>query len=300
MKQKIIYFLFFGLLVFVSFNKHSKDKAHSYHGVIWSDAAGYYVYNPIWFIYGNDASKFPQSIAFNCGDGFKTDSISNNVITKYPCGVAMMEAPFFLIAHALAKPMGFEANGFSKIYSYLLYISGVFYCFWGLYFISNFLKNYFNNLIAYLTPILFLASSNLFYYTIDAPGMSHIYSFFLFSLSLYISQKIIQKQKLKWFILLFVCFALIILIRPTNIIFTLVPFFYFINSKQDFLNRIKIFFQNKAYILIGILLSLMVITPQLLYWKNISGNYISYSYTNEGFSNWKNPVFFKGWFSINN
>ncbi len=62
LKPKIFLLLIFPLAIFLSFNKHSKDKINTYHGVLWADAAGYYVYQPIWFIYGNNARNFPDNI----------------------------------------------------------------------------------------------------------------------------------------------------------------------------------------------------------------------------------------------
>ena len=79
LKSTLFLLLLFPICLFLSFNKHSKDKANSYHGVIWADAAGYYVYQPMWFIYGNNASAFPDSIDINSGNGFQLDHINNKI-----------------------------------------------------------------------------------------------------------------------------------------------------------------------------------------------------------------------------
>lgn len=299
-KERFIFITLFLLCVFLTFNKHSKDKANTYHGVIWADAAGYYVYAPMWFIYGNQATDFPDSIEVKTGNGFQLDLINNKVNTKYFCGTALLETPFFLTSHLLAKPFGYKADGFSKIYSFGLFFSGIFYCCMGLFFLSKFLTRHFSPIISVIAPLLFLAGSNLYYYAIDAPGMSHVYSFFLFSAIIYLTPFILTKSNFKYY-LLFFCFLIIaVLTRPTNILIGLFPFFYSIKNKNDFFVRIHYLLKNKAFIIISLLLSLFLLIPQLLYWYSKTGNLIIYSYENESFTFWKNPKLLEVWFSTNN
>ncbi len=300
LKPKIFLLLIFPLALFLSFNKHSKDKINTYHGVIWADAAGYYVYQPIWFIYGNNASKFPIGIGDKTGNGFQLDSINNRVATKYPSGSAILQTPFFLTCHLLAKPLGYEADGFSKIYSFGLYFSGIFYCCIGLFLLSKFLALHFRPLISFISPLLFFAGSNLYYYSIDMPGMSHVYSFFLFSSIIYLTPYITSKSNFNYYLLFYCCIILVLLTRPTNILLGLFPFFYNIKSKVDFFARIRFLFFNKLKITIAVLLAFLLAIPQFLYWHKTTGHFITYSYGNESFSFWKNPQLVEVWFSTNN
>lgn len=300
LKPQIFLLFILPLSIFLSFNKHSKDKINTYHGVIWADAAGYFVYQPMWFIYGNNAGNFPDSIDVKTGNGFQLDFINNKIITKYTCGVAILETPFFLISHVLSKPFGFKADGFSKIYSFGLYFSGIFYCCLGLFFLSKFLARHFRPLISVLAPFLFLAGSNLYYYSIDTPGMSHVYSFFLCCLIIYLTPLITTKINSKYYSLFFCCLILVILIRPTNILIGLFPLFYNIKSKYDFLNRIRFFLSNKLLIAITALVPLIFLIPQFQYWYASTGKIITYSYGTESFIFWRNPKILEVWFSTNN
>src|ERR1035437_6489523 len=108
MKKISIGLLIFFILLFLAFNKHSKDNYHSYQSVIWADAAGYHVYNPIWFIYGNNFHDFPQDIISKTGRGFSFDQRTGRVVTKYTSGVAILQSPFFLCAHFLSGILGFQ------------------------------------------------------------------------------------------------------------------------------------------------------------------------------------------------
>lgn len=300
LKPKIFLILLLPLCLFLTFNKHSKDKANSYHGVIWSDAAGYYVYNPIWFIYGNDASAFPDSIETQTGNGFSLNFQTNKVITKYPSGVAILQTPFFLTAHLLAEPLGYKADGFSRIYSFGLFFAGIIYCCLGLFFLSTFLSQFFSPTISIAAPLLFLAGTNLFYYTIDAPGMSHVYSFFLFSLIIYLSPVITSQPTPKYYLLFFACLFLVALTRPTNVLIGLFPLFFHLNNKKEIIDRLKFMLKQKVALLFSILLALVFLLPQLLYWKSTTGNFLSYSYGNEGFDFLTNPKLLEVWFSANN
>ncbi|MDF2436430.1 MAG: hypothetical protein K0Q95_806 [Bacteroidota bacterium] len=293
------HFLFFllPLCIFLTFNKHAHDKKGSYHGVIWADAAGYYVHLPIWFVYRNDAKAFPDNITEQTGHGFRIDSLNNKIITKYYCGTAMMMSPFFLTAHVLAEPLGFEADGFSKIYSYSLYFSGIVYCCLGLFLLSVFLQKHFSTSIALLSSFILFISTNLFYYAIDAPGMSHIYSFFLVSLFLYSTQKLLGEEKLIYYIFFFLAFVLAVLTRPTNAIIILFPLFY---ENGAFVKRSRVLVKNSLKVAISIVLGILCLLPQLFYFKSISGSYFTYPYGQETFSNLGHPHILETWFSPNN
>lgn len=295
-----IFLILLPLCLFLTFNKHSKDKANSYHGVIWSDAAGYYVYNPMWFIYGNNATAFPDSIETQTGNGFSFDTEHNKVITKYPSGVAILQAPFFLTAHLLAEPLGYKADGFSRIYSFALFFAGIIYCCLGLFFLSTYLSRYIPSTIAIIAPLLFLAGTNLFYYSIDAPGMSHVYSFFLFSLIIYLSPILTSRPDFKYYILFFICLCLVALTRPTNVLIGLFPLFFHLNNKAEISQRIKFILQQKVALFFSVLIAFVFALPQLFYWKSTMGKFIAYSYGNEGFDFLTNPKLLEVWFAANN
>ena len=300
LKPKTILLFILPLCIFLTFNKHSKDRANTYHGVIWADAAGYYIHQPIWFIYGNDAKAFPKNIELNTGNGFYLDTATNKVITKYPCGVAILQTPFFLASHFLAKVFHFEADGFSKIYSYGLYFAGIVYCCLGLFLLSRFLSQHFSPAVSVIAPLLFLAGTNLFYYSIDAPGMSHVYSFFLFCLIIYLTPTLTTKPRFSIFLLFFCCVTLATLTRPTNILIVLFPFFYNIKNKSEFVERILLFLKNKFVVLGTLLIASFLTLPQILYWNSTTGKLISYSYGNESVIFWNNPKLLEIWFCTNN
>lgn len=303
MKKQLIYFgyiCFFALLVFLTFNKHSKSKNLDYHSEIWADKAGYYVYLPAAFKYSFNTTSFPDSIDKKTGNGFILDYSNNKVLTKYTYGVSLMQLPFFCIADFLAKPLGFKSNGFSKIYRWGIDFAAVFYVFFGLIFLKKYLRFRFNAKISFLVPIILFFGTNLYYYSIDETGMSHVYSFFLFSYFLYFIQKtkFLSKQSLWKYLMFGFLVGLIVLIRPTNILFLSCFIFLDIKYFPELVLRLKQVLEFKKLILIGLGVA-FVFFPQFIYWDYSYNTLIHYSYENESF-HWFSPKLLHLWFSPNN
>ena len=119
---RLLFLLLIPSAIFLSFNANRyPDK------LIWSDMEGYYVYLPATFIYGGF-----DKVQVRDKDYLKVLPGTNKIYTKYTCGAAILEAPFFLAAHALSGPLGFPSDGHSAIYSYGLMMAGVFYMLAGL------------------------------------------------------------------------------------------------------------------------------------------------------------------------
>lgn len=291
---------FAGIALFLSFNKHSQSGYFNYHSEIWADKAGYYVYLPAALKYQFNPEKFPESMDIMTGKGFKLDAENGKVLTKYTCGVALMQVPFFWLADVFAEPLGFEADGFSPIYHWSVNVASVFYLVLGLILLRSFLRKRFGELASILVPLALFLGTNLYYYSIDETGMSHVYSFSLFCAFLYLLQTTdyLTRSSIKTGLLLGVLAGLIILIRPTNLLFLTTYFFLDLSDKSALFSRVKRLLHFKILVP-ALLLAFVIILPQLLYWNYASGSMVNYSYGNEGF-NWTNPKLLNTWFSPNN
>lgn len=305
MGKKIEYIfivLLFGLLLFLTFNRHSKSTYKDYHSVIWSDKTGYYIYLPALFIYNFSASDFPDSIEAKTGQGFALDTKSGKVFTKYTCGVAFLQSPFFLLAHLFFPLLNQPGDGFSPVYHWSIMVASVFYTVLGLIFLNLFLKNYFSRPIRFLLLFTMMAATNLYYYAIDEVGMSHIYSFFLFSVFLHFITEA-KKDRLLTFrrvVFLSVISALIILTRPTNIVFVIFCLLAGIENKTSVSEGIKKFLFNYKRLFAVVTGHGIIFLPQMLYWNYLTGSPFFYSYAGEGFTNWNSPKLLEIWFSTLN
>lgn len=287
------------LLIFLVLNKHSRDGNDFYRTVLFADASGYYVYLPHWFISHDVEHFYTDSLLHRTGGGFVRGD-DGKLRTKYTSGVAMLQLPFFAAAHIMAPVFGYEANGFSRIYYLAVMFAGIFYGWLGLLMLFLLLEKKFGEDISFFVACLLFAGTNLYWYMIDSGGMSHVYSFFLFSFFLYLGDSFFRKPALGKLILLSLIAWWIILVRPTNILFLPFVFFAGIARRSELRERWQSLGEYSWKLVAVMFLGALVWLPQLLYWKYISGSYIFYSYTGETFSNWAAPKIPEVLFSTRN
>jgi hypothetical protein len=299
---KTISFAFLSLiLLFATLNLHSRSGEFNYHSEIFSDKAGYQVYLPALFIYNFNATEFPDSIEFRTGEGFILNRESNKIFTKYPSGVAFMQAPFFLAAHAYCKIFEPEkANGYSRPYHYATDIAAVVYVLIGLIFLFQFLSFYYPEKTVLYSLIFFLLGTNLFYYATKETGLSHAYSFFLCSAWLLTYKKLIansEYQNKSLFTLAFIT-GLIILVRQINLLF--LPFFVLLDIElvSEIVTRFKKIGLKRF--LVMVLIIGFVMSPQIAYNYYLFDSPFAYSYGNESFIYKFNPQFNHVLFSFEN
>lgn len=299
--RSLLLILLTGMLLFLTFNRHSRSGMYNYHSEIWGDKAGYYVYLPATFIYSFDASRFPPGIDTATGNGFRLDLLDNRVVTKYTCGVAVMLSPLFLATHAIAGALDAPRDGFSMPYHKMIDVAGVIYLMAGIILWYRVLRKYFSQQVSILTITALFLGSNLYYYAVDETGMSHVYSFFLFSLYLFAIQRIFSgpDPKLKWIILTGVSAAMIVLVRPVNAVFLPVILFLDATSREEISRRISSLIKWQ-HLLILLFIGLLVLLPQLLYWHHTYNQFLMYTYQGEGFTNLASPALTRYLFSTNN
>jgi hypothetical protein len=292
----ILIFLLFFPGLYLAYDINFNNPQFAFPKIV-SDKADYYAYLPATFIYGWDIHKFPAGIEKKC-QGFHLDYKRNKLEDKTTCGVAILWAPFFLVTHFLAVQWDLQPDGFSDFYQKMTILPGVFYLVLGLFFLLKFLQKYYSRGISWITIFLIFAGTNLYYFGIVDGLMSHVNSFFLFSLFLYLLKKFLDQEKKSFGLFAGISFviSLAILIRPTNILLFTWMIFLDIISLKAIWTRILLFLKP-AYIMAFLVIFFIVFLPQLIYWKYLTGNFLYYSYPGEGFVNWKNPQMIPVWFA---
>ncbi|NOX48649.1 MAG: hypothetical protein GXO89_16905 [Chlorobi bacterium] len=299
----LILILLFAFFASLSLYRHKNIGPNSFRTEIWADRAGYYVYLPSTFIYNFSTENFPENIEPKTGEGFFLNKERKRIETKYTYGVALMQLPFFLVADAITVlSHDYPRDGFSYYYQKSINFAAAFYLALGLYLLFLALKVYFGykNKLLIATIATFFFGTNLYYYGIIETGMSHIYSFFLFSSLLFlVTHKAKFKNKLRYFSFLGLISGLIVLIRPTNIIILTIPFIWGVGNFKQLSQRFKEFFKP-SIIPFWLVPGLLVLVPQFVYWKYSTGHFLSYTYKDEGFSNALSPNVFEVLFAPNN
>lgn len=295
--DKFIFLSIFGLLLFLNFNRHSKHGSFNYHGELYADKAGYQVFLPALFYYDFDATKFPTDMDWKTGTGYKLDTINKKVLTKYPVGVAMLELPFFMVGIVIDKIKGTTNDlGYSPIQHKMIGVSTTFYVVLGMLLLFKSFGNRFKPRLKYLLLFLLVFGSNFFFYITRDAGLSHAYSFFVFAGLFYLLKQFFEGEgNWKSIVFLGILMTLGCLIRPINVLFLTLSSFVFI------LPNWKVLMLKKEALIKGILIALpfvvLLVLPQLLYYKYAFGDWFAYSYNDERFLYWFNPRLARVWFA---
>ncbi len=280
-KSTVIQFFVFGVL-FVFINLKIAEYYHTkgFASIVksGSDSEGYYQYLPYLFI-NKDILHQPYGVWLE----------NSFILNKYTCGVAILETPFFFVAHILSNMKGQSTTGFDNIYGYFIVMAACVYMYIALFVLYRLLSKQFRESIAFISIAAIYLATNLFYYTIIESGMSHVYSFFCFTMFIYYVDKYYEEEKLKDIIVLGFFLALATLIRPTNLLLILLFIFYKTYNFSDFKERIIFHLKRYYHFIIFLIIGLIVFSPQMYYWQQLTGKYIFYSYQNETFINWSSP-----------
>lgn len=268
------------------------------NNIIVSDVLNYYAYLPAFFI--------DQDLSFSYREQIEVRSEKDHIlgkeqeagsfIPKMSMGAAVLYTPFFLLAHFFSTLLGYTTDGFSLLYSVFMVIGHLFYVFCGFFYLRKVLKLYFNERIVIYTLIIIAFCTNLYHYSTGAIGMPHTDSFLLFILFFWLTHRWHQNPSYRLSIFIGVITGLIVLIRPTNGIVAFVFIFYNVFNKETLILKKQLFLIHWKMILTICVFSLLLFSPQLIFWKLTSGSFWYYSYGEEGFY-FRNPQIMKGLFS---
>lgn len=267
--------------------------------IIW-DTIYYYGYLPSTFIKHDYKLRFMSTDSFDYFNNgrFWTSKLDNgNQVQKTTMGVAYFYFPFFMIAHLSAQINGYETDGFSIPYQKYIQLALWFYLILGFYFLRKFLLHYYTDWVVAITLITVGLGTNLYYYAYHEPSISHGFSFVTLCVLLYAMQRWLINPRYVSSIVIGICCGLICLIRPVNLVFIIPVFFIGTSRYTDLLDRLKLFFTNYIQLFIIFCAAVIIIFPQLAYWKSVTGSWLYYSYGNEHFY-FNNPHIWNGLFSF--
>lgn len=251
-----------------------------------SDKAGYSVFLPATFHYQWNAANFPDSVEYNVQGGFMLDRESGIVRTKYPCGVAFMQLPFYAVADLWETVFNPNQNtGYGRVHVLAWHLSGTLYVFLGLMLLYQLLRRYLTPLRALLTTLFTLFGTPLFYYMFFDTTMSHSYSFFLFVALLYSVHELSFKPSWRWTILTGLTIGLIVAVRHFNII-AVFPLALLLLASKEWRKWLRDTRYLSLLSMVGLMLLLLI--PQLIYNQHAYGGLLVDTYSEEGF-NWSKP-----------
>ena len=258
-------------------------------GVIESDAKGYFAYLPATFVYQDlnygfyDDMEMKKYFDPNFYFDYRFQTDDGRYYNKYFCGSAIAMSPFYAVAHIVASNSGYDADGYSSPYIISITIAALFYLFLGLLYLRRTLKLYeVSERNISLILVAATLGTNLFYYALVEPGLSHIYSFAFVSMFMYFAKKYFVSFEKKHVLYLSAVLAMIVLIRPVNglVIFSL-PLFAgnFLRLKNGF----QLLFKRYQLLIASVIVGILILGLQLIVYKLSTGNFFIYSYGSDRF-----------------
>lgn len=273
------------ILIWVSSNLKWGDGR--WNSNIKNDASGYYAYLPAVFIYHDLTFSFFRSFT-NPEDKDhlffrKLKEHNGGTVNKYFAGTALAQLPFFAMGHLVSILAGREKDGYSAYYLIFIQVAAIFYALLGQLLLFEILGLYqIKRKIKLLVIFAAVFGTNIYYYVVIEPGMSHVYSFFFAALFTYMVLLFFRKNEVKYFLFAMVALGMIVLIRPVNILIVLgAPFLA--GSAHTLSDSIKTMFKKPVALLLGIVLFAGIVFFQLIIYKIQTGDFIVYSYAGEGF-----------------
>lgn len=289
----------------VGFFYYPKWKKPGTEATISWDVSGYYLYLPATFIYGDlrQVAFGPDLIArYGPTPDFQQayPHASGRYVLKYSAGWAVQFLPFFALGHSMASAADeYPADGFSYPYQLAISLGALFYVLIGLIYLRRALRCYFSEGVTAATLLGIVFGTNYFNYAAIDGAMTHSPLFTLYALLLWATIHFYRQPRTSYALLIGALVGLAALTRPTEIITCLLPLGWGLEVTRlaAWRERWQFWQRHGRKLGVAVVATLAVGSLQLIYWKYATGDWLVYSYQDQGFS-WLRPHLQGGLFSF--
>lgn len=310
-KNNPYYRLFLVALVGLSFIIGNFTLKRWEKTLYYGDSSHYYLHLVSFFIH-QDVGDYDKTItslqAANPDSADPRDDIYGIRLTekgrryiKYTLGVPLMEAPFFLIAHAYAKWISsdnYEPSGWSLPYRFMIGLSTIVYLMLGFYLLMGILEQYFSRATTTIVLLTLALATNLFYHATYVT-MAHGFLFFDYCLLLALTLRFYERPHWRKALGIGLVLGLITITRVPEVIAGLIPLFWGLVGWATLRERWAFWRQHLSYIVAVATGFALLLLPQIAYWYYVSGKLYFNPYQGEGFD-FANPKILRGWFDFAN
>ena len=259
------------------------------------DAATYYWYLPATFIYKDlKQQKFGDSIInkYQFTPSFIQSFVYNhgNRVITYSSGVAVVQLPAFAIAHFLAEPLGYDADGFSLPYQFAIQLWAICIGIAGLWFFRKFLLLFYSDAAVAVLLVMLVAGTCFLNYTAIDVTLTHCPLFAIYALLLLNTHYYYATLKRKYAVRIGLLIGMAILIRPSEIIAVLLPLFWGMEnlSGATIIRQFKFLRSRLSDLVPAAFCTIIICSIQVGYWLYVTGRPLVYSYDDKTFS-WLAP-----------
>ena len=218
-------------------------------------------------------------------------------MNAHPIGVAVMQSPFFAVAHALTKWTNLSADGFTLYYQHAAGLAGLFWTLAGLLVLRRVLLRHFTDRVTAATLLTILLGTNLYHYATFDSSYSHAYSFFLFSLFIDLTERWHDTRDWTRTVSIGVAAGLITLTRHTNLLFLVCLPLFGVTDAASFRSRLRQLRDDWRMLLAMLAVGVAIVMPQLVIYYRATGHAIVSSYGSLGFD-FANPRIYGVLFSV--
>ncbi|MBK9146898.1 MAG: hypothetical protein IPM12_03640 [Flavobacteriales bacterium] len=252
------------------------------------DVFGYYLYLPAIVIHDDPALKNhawldevmatydPSTTLYQLVDG-----PNDARVIKYSSGMALAYAPWFFIAHLLAGPLGFPADGFSPTYSVAVTFGVLLWVMLGLFLFRRVLRHFFSDgWTAVLLVLVVVGTNFLHLVALDGTLLTHPFLFTLYAGLLLATIHWHKKPTWQAAIAMGATAGWITLVRPNEGVCVLLPLLW--ANSDGFSAKWRLVRAHVRHVVLAAIAFLVMASPQLVYWRSVTGQWLFYSYINPG------------------
>ena len=274
--------------------------------VIDNDVINFYSYLPATFVEKDITLSFIKKDVphYVSGNYYWPEILlpDSTFVIKTTMGLSILYCPFFVVAHVLAEPLGYPADGFSPPYAAALVYACIFWVVLGCVFLRKVLLRRFSETTTTIVLGVTVVATNLLWYASYEAAYSHGFLFGLISLFLYQTERWYQKPSWGSSIALGLKMGLIALVRPTDALVAVYFLLYGITSWRGLSEQLHDYL-HRLPMMVAIAVSVLIVwVPQMVYWHSLTGHLFFYSYTHDEHFFWLQPKltkflfgFRKGW-----
>jgi hypothetical protein len=213
-------------------------------------------------------------------------------VLTYSSGMAFMYLPLFTVAHLVARPLGYPADGFSVPYQFALQVGSMLFALVGLWYFRRLLLLYFEDKVAAILLLLLVIGTNYLNYASIDGGMTHAWLFSLYTFLLLNTHYFYKNPSVKYAARIGMLIGLMILIRPSEMVAVWIPLLWGMESfsAAEIRNKLSFLKEQMPKLLVAVVCVILVGSIQIAYWKYTSGHWLVFSYggDDKGFS-WLPP-----------
>lgn len=252
------------------------------------DVFGYYLYLPAEFLHDDIALREhawldevmtvydPSTTLYQLVDGPEGARI-----IKYSSGMALAYAPWFFLAHVVAEPLGYPADGFSAPYQYTITYGMLAWVMLGLFVFRRVLLHFFSEgWTALLLLLVTLGTNWLHLAALDGTLLTHSFLFTLYAALLLATIEWHRRPRWTAAVAIGALAGWITLVRPSEGVCVLLPLLW--AGSEGFRSKWGMVRERWGQVVLMVFSFAVMASPQPLYWKTVTGHWLFYSYVNAG------------------